>query len=239
MYHRNPLFNLLIWFFTGFGYFGKRFRNADNLLTTTHSQIIDAVQDREKLKTDLTTLKIQLENERQQHSLIMNKERAHWQLEREAEKARFDMERQAARSNFELERSQATLKEKFETEQAIKRAELKAEETLVLKKLDFEQRIKQAELDKDKSVLVIKEEYAKKETELHQKLHAEMYKKLNDALIQMSAEGDKNTKFVHDLMMKIFDKAPALNSFQTINRNYSGQEALPPPQRVEAEISQV
>lgn len=228
MYARNPILNLLIWIFTLGGTFGKKFRHSNNLLTNTQTEIINAVADREKLKTELEQLKLQLTNERQAQLLSMNKERATWDLQRMTEK-----------SNFDLEVTQMRSKEKFEVEQAVKRAELKSEETLVLKKLDFEQKIRQLDLDKEKSVLLIKEEYAKKESKMHEELHATMYDKLNKALITMSQEGDKNTQFVHKLMLNIFDKAPGLNTFQNINRNYTGTESLPAANRTEVEVSQV
>lgn len=234
MYHRNPFFNLCIWLITGFGYFGSRFKHSQNLLTATQNDIINQVAEKEKLKLQLDQLKIELQNKTQEQMLALNRERATWQLERESENARVKMERDAEKSKFDLEKEQSVSRQKLDTEQAIKRAELKNEELLVMKKLDFEQKIKQAELDREKAILLIKEEYAKKETKLHTELHAEMYGKLNSALISMSQEGDKNTKFVHDIMMKIFDKAPALNSHET--RTYIG---APLPKPVEAEVRMV
>lgn len=214
MYHRNPLLNLLVWVFTFGGVFGKRFKHSNNLLTNTQSQIIDAVADREKLKTEIEQVKLSLQNAKQDQQLQLNKERAHWELQLQSEKAK-----------IQLEREQSASREAFAIENITKRTQLKADEELVMKKLDFEQRIKQLEVDKQREILVIKEEYAKKETALHTDLHDQMYKKLNAALIQMNQEGDKNTKFVQDIMMKIFDRAPTLNTFETVNKNYTG--ALP------------
>lgn len=224
MYHRNPVLNLIIWILSGFGSWGSKFKHENNILRQTHADIINAVADKEKLKLDIEQLKVQLLTQKQEQELALNRERASWQVQRDSDKAKFD-----------LEREQAKMREKFSVEEAIKRAQLAADESLTMKKLDYEQQIRQAQLDKDKALLSVKEEYAKKETQLHQSLHKEMYEKLNQALIQMSQEGDKNTRFVHDLMMKIFDKAPALNSFELTQRQYQGGDVKNLPKPIEVE----
>ena len=94
MYHRNPLLNLLVWIFTFGGAFGKKFKHSNNLLTNTQSEIINAVADREKLKTEIEQVKLSLINAKQEQQLQLTKERANWELQLQSEKAKMQLERE-------------------------------------------------------------------------------------------------------------------------------------------------
>lgn len=230
MYHRNPIINVLIWLFTGFGYWGKKYEDSRNLLTYTQNQIVESVSEQERLKLKIEQLKTEMNVQKQNQELELNRLRSTFKLEQETERSRFNLEREQAKSKDTFTLQQTLEKEKWAVEQKAQQAQLKLDETLVLKKLEFEQKVKQAELDRERSILTVKEEFARKEADLHQKLHAEMYEKLNKALLSMSAEGDKNTKFVHELMLKIFDKAPNPGSFEFTQRQYTGIEGKAPTQ---------
>lgn len=237
MYSSNPIANLLIWIGTGFGYFGERYKSSRNMLTHNQNQIVESVAEKERLKVQIEQARIELVNQKQNQTLELTREKVQWQMKLDNELNQFKIQKESELAKIRQEKEQALSKQQFDLDQAVKRVELKSDELLMMKKLEFEQKIKQAELDRDRSILIIKEEYAKKETTLHQDLNANMYGKLSESLVKMSQEGDKNTKFVHELMMKIFDKAPGLNSFQLTQRQYQG-ESLPAPQ-APIEVEQV
>jgi hypothetical protein len=222
MYSSNPVLNLLVWLFTGFGIFGDRFKHSKARLTRTEGDLVVATAEYERLKQELRQVQLEIQNVKQGHVLELNKERAAWDLQRVKERAEFEQVVQAETAKLKLEREQAELRLKFELEDAVKRAQLASDTTLGLKKLEFEQKLREAELKSRSETLVIKEDFAKKEATLHATLHKEMYDKLNTALVSMTQEGDKNTKFVHELMLKIFEKHP-VNNLDITTRNYQGQ----------------
>jgi len=98
-------------------------------------------------------------------------------------------------------------KEEFETN--LKRnLEITHNEAVTLVKLDSQQKIKQAELDKERSVNELKAENAKAIAEIQAKESEKYHDKLNNALQEIMLNGDKNTKFVQEMALKLIDKAP-------------------------------
>lgn len=86
--------------------------------------------------------------------------------------------------------------------------ELKMKEVVTLTKLDSEQRVKQIELDSQRKIDELRNKNIQELAEAKVRLTEEHYEKLNQALVKLHSEGDKNTKFTQELALKMFESAP-------------------------------
>jgi vacuolar-type H+-ATPase subunit E/Vma4 len=102
---------------------------------------------------------------------------------------------------------------KRQKEQLEKEHDIKLTEVLSLTKLDGEQRAKRAEL-----------EYQEKLNNATETLYKDHYKRLNDALIKLHSEGDKNTKFTQEIALTMLKGMPVAKTKNTTRVITSGKE---------------
>lgn len=168
---------------------------------------------------DLEAQKARLQIERDQITLELENQKRRWQMkldeERHAQKLSFD-EKTAVfnreKAVWETEKKELTdraARDKAEFEDKLKReSELKLTEAVTLAKLDSQQQVKQAELDRDRVLTELRTQQAEALAKVKADTAEEYYKRMTTAFTEIQLNGDKSTKFVQELALKMFDSVP-------------------------------
>ena len=157
------------------------------------------------------TIKAKLENDKVDQEMAFKKDRHAMNLELQEKEENFAREKK----NWEADKN--LLKETL-----TKKAEITLEEIKSLAKLDSQQQIAQLNLTHKKDVMEqeaknnkelsdLKAKAATELSDLTAKLAKEYYGKAEETLKKFSLEGDKTTKFMQELAIAMFNKAPLLN----------------------------
>jgi hypothetical protein len=92
-------------------------------------------------------------------------------------------------------------------------------------KLDAEQKIKQLELDKSRELTEEKIKHIEEVSAVKTDANTNYYNKMTDAFTEIQLKGDKNTQFVQEMAMKIFDRVPTQTSRLELDFHSGEKEA--------------
>lgn len=178
-------------------------------------------QNKEKLKKKIEELKEEKER-LQDEKDALEREKKNMQFELEEKRKRAELELELERARFEAEKTK--WKDELETKLAKEKqmAEIKVQETMSLSKIEAKSDIEKLKTKHAEDLSKIRQEEAEK-----------FYNKMSESLQKMSIEGDKNTKFVHDLALQVF-KAAQPNTSEHTFRELKGK-ALDTAETVDAE----
>jgi len=188
--------------------FGKS-KIANRKIDKSTEQIIDLETQKKRLEMERDEIQLDLENQKKRWGMKLEEEAHKHKLLLMEEKSVFDREQQIwvkdkeeliARNTRDREEFEKRLKQEFE---------INKQEAVTLINLDSQQKVKQAELDRDREINKIKTSHAEELSKVKSDTAETYYKKLTEAFQDMQINGDKNTKFVQEMALKIFDKVPA------------------------------
>ena len=191
-----------------FGFGDKKEEAAKIKIKKSTSELLDLEVEKKRLQADKENIQLELENLKKRMRMEIEEEKHKHNLKLESEKAVFDREK----TIWEKEKQELVdraEREKNEFEKTL-RADLEIEhkETVTLLKLESQQKIKQAELDKDRAVNDLKTKHAEELAKVKSDTAEEYYSSMTEAFQDLQMNGDKNSKFVQELALKVFDKLP-------------------------------
>lgn len=191
------------------------------------AQVLELETQKKRLEMESETIKLELNNSRTRFDMMLEQERHKQKLAFDEKSAVFDREKKVwATEKQEILDRGARDKSEFE-ERLKKDHELKLTEAVTLAKLDSQQKVKQAELDRDRQITELRTEHAEELSKVKSDTAEEYYKKLTHAFTEIQLNGSKDSKFVQELALKMFDSMPRGGSFDLgVNVN---QPALPAP----------
>lgn len=170
--------------------------------------IAELETQKKKLQIELDTMHLDAKNKSLDLEMKLKEEAHKQKLDLMEEKAKFRRDQEIWKEEKEKliaehKKELVNFKEKIKAD-----SDLEILKLTTMAKLDAEQQTKQAELDAQRQISELKvkhiEELAAAKTEANTKY----YDKMTDAYQDMQANGDKNSKFVQELALKIFDQAP-------------------------------
>ncbi len=170
-----------------------------------------------KAKIDKSTAQI-LELEAQKKSLELDKDNLALELTNLKRKVEMEMELERHRQKLALEGERAVFTrekavyevDKKEMEDRLKREmELSKTEAITLMKLESQQKIKQTEIDTQRTINELKALHTEELAKVRTSSAEEYYKRLTAAFQDLQVNGDKNSRFIQDLALKMFDKVPS------------------------------
>jgi hypothetical protein len=193
------------------------------------AQVLELEAQKKRLEMERDQISLELENQKKRNQMKLDEEKHAQKLafdEKTAvfnrEKALWETEKRDLLARSERERKE--FEERLKAEH-----ELKLTEAVTLAKLDSQQKVKQAELDRDRQVTELRTKQAEELAKVKSDTAEEYYKKMTSAFTEMQLHGDKSTKFVQELALKMFDVNPRPAKFDLgVNVN-QGQSALPAP----------
>lgn len=191
--------------------FGSDKDVSKNKITKSTKEVLDLETQKMRLEMERDQIQLELDNMKTRQSMALEKEDHKHQLALESKTAIFEREKEIwAKEKQELiDRAE---RDKKEFESNLKRdLEIKHNEAITLTKLESQQKIKQAELDKDRAINELKADHAGKVAAIQASESEKYHDKLSNALQEITMNGDKNTKFVQEMALKLVDKAPAAN----------------------------
>lgn len=191
------------------GFFDRSEDPAESKISRSTSQVLELEAVKKRLEMERDQINLELENLRSRMEMDIEKEQHKHGLALDSERAVFDREKKI----WEKEKQELTdraVRDKEEFEKYLtKDLEIKHNEAITLIKLESQQKIKQAELDRDRGINDLKTEHAEELSTMKSELAEDYYNKLTKAFQEIQLNGDKNSKFVQDMAMKIMDRVPA------------------------------
>lgn len=172
-------------------------------------QLLELETKKKRLEIERDQIALELDNQKKRMDMVLEQERHKQTLKLQSEVAVFEREREIwKKEKADLEARYKRENEEFEN-RLKKDFEIKLTEAVTLTKLESQQLIKQAELDKERKISELQVEMAQKIAVIQEEESKNHYNKLTQAFETMQLHGDKNTKFVQELALKILDKTPS------------------------------
>lgn len=182
---------------------------ASRKIDAQTQQVLELEAQKQKLLMEKEQMSLELDNIRQRNEMELEKAKHKHELKLESEKAVFEREKEIWEKEKQELIDRAT-REREEFEKKLKaEQELKTQEAITLTKLEAQQKVKQAEIDKERAVNDLKTKYAEDLSKVKSDASEEYYNKLTKAFEEIQLNGDKNSKFVQEMALKIFDKMPS------------------------------
>jgi hypothetical protein len=170
--------------------------------------VMELEVEKKRLQMEVEQIKLELDNQKKRETMKLEEEAHKHKLKLQEEKAVFEREKKV----WEVEKKELAdryAREKVEFEGKVKQEfELKTQEAVTLTKLDSQQKVKQAEIDSERKINALQTKHADDLAKVRAETAEEHYKKLTAAFQEMQLHGDKNTKFVQELALKVFEKVP-------------------------------
>lgn len=171
-------------------------------------QVLELETQKKHLEIERDQISLELQNTKSRETMKLEVENHKHTLKLQEEKAVFERERKVWETE-KKELEERAKREKTEFETRIKADnELKMQEVTTLTKLDSQQKIMQLAVDKDRDFNALKTAHSEELSKVRTDLAEQYYEKLTVAFQDIQMNGDKNSKFVQELALKIFDQAP-------------------------------
>lgn len=198
-----------------------------NKIDKSTEQILELEAGKKRLEIEMEQIRLDLANQKKREDMKLEVEAHKHHLKLQEEKAVFDREKRV----WEIEKKELqdrAARDKKEFEDRLKAdSDLKMQEAITLMKLESQQKVKQTELDKDRSLNQLETVHSTELSKVKSDLAEEYYRKLTSAFQDIQMNGDKNSKFVQELALKVFDRVPT-------TRSEVGVEVSNVPQLVQA-----
>lgn len=187
--------------------FGKN-KVATAKIDKSTEQVLELEASKKRLEMEREQISIELENQKKRFQMKLDEEKHAQKLAYDEKKAVFDREKAVweAEKKELLARSERERKE-FE-ERLTKDHQIKLTEAVTLAKLQSQQEVKQAELDRDRQITELRTKQAEELSKVKSDTAEEYYKRMTNAFTEIQLNGDKSTKFVQELALKMFDSVP-------------------------------
>lgn len=188
--------------------FGIKSKVAQVKIDSSTAEILELATQKKRLEMERDQIALELDNVKSREKMKLEVENHKHTLKLQEEKAVFERERKVWEvEKKELEARAKREKEEFETRLKAD-TDLKMQEAVTLTKLDAQQKVIQTQVDKDRVINDLKTSHSEQMAKVKTGLAEEYYEKLTVAFQEIQMNGDKNSKFVQELALKIFDQAP-------------------------------
>lgn len=204
----------------------KLFKNNSKILDQKTNEILELASQKKMIEIELQNLQLELKNKTLSEKMRLEEEAHKQKLRLEEEKATF----QRQKTQWEEEKQTLIKKHREEMEEFIKKSkaefDLKLLEAVTLAKLDSEQKIKQLDLDLTRQLTEEKVKHIEELSSVKNDLNTKYYDKMTEAFADMQLNGDKNTKFVQEMALKIFDRVPTQSQRFELDFNANKSQTL-------------
>ncbi len=188
------------------------------------AQILDLESAKKRLEVQVEMMQLEQKNRTLDLEMKLKEEAHRQKLSLEEERAKFKREQEIWKEDKEKLIKEHN-KELVDFRDKVKQdSDLKLLEVTTMTKLDAEQKTKQAELDAQRQISELKVKHIEELSGAKSSLNKEYYDKMTDAYQDMQANGDKNSKFVQELALKIFERAPAHKQQFALEFNHNDAE---------------
>lgn len=181
---------------------------ARSKIDSQTAQVLELEASKKRLEIDREQIALELDNQKKRFQMKLDEEKHVQKLAYEEKKAVFDREKAV----WEAEKKEITGRNERERkefeERLTKTQELKLTEAVTLAKLDSQQQVKQAELDRDRQISELRTKHAEDLAKVKSDTAEEYYKKMTSAFTEIQLNGSKDSKFVQELALKMFDSIP-------------------------------
>lgn len=182
--------------------------NKSTMLDKKTNEILELASQKKMLEIELDTLHLEVKNKTLSEKMRLEEEAHRQKLKLDDEKASFDRQKQV----WSEEKAQLIKKHKEEMDEFLKKTksefDLKLLEAVTLAKLDSEQKIKQLDLDSHRQLTEEKIKHIEELSLAKTDASSKYYDKMTEAFTDMQMNGDKNTKFVQEMALAVFNKVP-------------------------------
>lgn len=170
--------------------------------------LLDLEAAKKRLEIELSQIKLELDNQKKREAM---------RIEEESHKNKLELLEKTA--IFERERKLFDMEKKELEDRLKKEFELKTQESIILTRLEAQQQVKQTELDKDRALNMQQSKFNEELSKIKIEMSDSYYKKLTESFQEIQLNGDKNTKFVQELALKVFDRIPSNHSKVNVDVN--------------------
>lgn len=199
--------------------FFQRSKVAKAKIDNSTAQVLELEAQKKRLEIDRDQISLELENVKKREGMKLEEVAHKQRLTLESEKAVFSREKEIwAKEKEELVARNKREKDEFET-RLRKENDLVLQEAVTLTKLESQQKIMQAGLDKDRELTKLAAEHSTAIAELQATLAEKYYAQLTNAFQDLQMNGDKNSRFIQDLALKMFDKVPESRTSVRVDAN--------------------
>ena len=200
--------------------------NKAAILEQKTNEILELASQKKMLQIEINTLHLEVKNSTLSEKMRLEQEAHTQKLLLDDEKASFNRQKVV----WTEEKALLIKKHKEDQDDFMKKVQsnfdLKLLEAITLAKLDSEQKLKQSNLDSHREITELKikniEEISKAKTDAN----VEYYDKMTEAFTDMQLNGDKNTKFVQEMALAIFNKVPAQSSQLALDVNINKESTI-------------
>lgn len=181
-------------------------------------QVLELEAQKKRLEMERDQIQIELQNQKKREGMKLEEEAHKQKLKLQEETAVFNREKLIWEKEKQelIDRAGRERKEFEETHK--KQSELQLQEAVTLTKLESQQKIKQAEIDKSREVNEVRTTAAEELSKVKSELAEDYYNKLTAAFQDIQMNGDKNSKFVQELALKVFDRVPSSDVRVDVNQ---------------------
>lgn len=186
-------------------------RVAKVQLDNATKQLLELETAKKRLEIDRDQISLELQNLRQKMQMAIEVETHKQKLEMESQKAIFEREKKIW-GQEKTELLEKNRKERIEFEERLRKdSEIKMVEAVSLTKLESQQKIAQAEVNAERKINEVRTEMAEKVAKIQADESTKFYAKMTEAFQEMQLNGDKNSKFVQEMALRLVDKTQTTN----------------------------
>lgn len=193
-------------------------KEAKVKISSSTAQVLELEAQKKRLEMERDQIQIELQNQKKREGMKLEEEAHKQKLKLQEETAVFNREKLIWEKEKQelIDRAARERKEFEETHR--KQSELQLQEAVTLTKLEAQQKIKQAEIDKSREVNEVRTKAAEELSKTKSELAEDYYNKLTAAFQDIQMNGDKNSKFVQELALKVFDRVPSSDVRVDVNQ---------------------
>lgn len=207
-------------------FWNKKSKVAEDKIDSSTRQVLELEAQKLQLKMQVDQIQLELDNQKARNAMALEKDRHAQQLKLDTETAKFSL----AKEKWEIEKAELIRKSDNaakEVKDTLEREhKISLQEAVSLTKLESQQKVKQAELDRDREINALKMTQVEELSKVRTQAAEDTFKKLSAFIEEVTMKGDKNTNFVQELALKMFNGAPQPRSSVDIEVGVNRQPAL-------------
>lgn len=181
---------------------------AKTKIDRSTEQVLELEAQKKRLEMERDQISLELDNQKRKFQMSLEEEKHKQKLDLESKSAVFAREKEIWKAEKEELIARAARDKKEFEERLQKQHEITLQEAVTLAKLESQQKVKQAELDRDRQVTELRTQHAEELAKVRAEQAESHYNKLTAAFQEIQLNGDKTSKFVQDLALKMLDTMP-------------------------------
>lgn len=181
---------------------------AQTKIDKSTEQVLELEAQKKRLEIERDQISLELDNQKRKFQMSLEEEKHKQKLDLESKNAIFAREKEIWKAEKEELVARAEREKKEFEEHLKKQHDITLQEAVTLAKLDSQQKVKQAELDRDRQITELRTQHAEALSKLRSESAENHYNKLTEAFQEIQLNGDKTSKFVQELALKMVDGFP-------------------------------